>query len=187
MKKVFLFLFITTSFVFSQITITKVDTVSFARDSNATAYAAGDIVRYYPSAAGGYLFSFPVTSNAGEICEVAMFADTANATNATFTVMFFSDTVGLKASGGYLLPIDNAAFQTQYYLSKYYIGQTQLALAMYGTTGGGATTAGDINTILDMHYFTSPSRIFFVVLTDAAYTPKSGGLFRVHIKTEQKL
>jgi hypothetical protein len=182
MKKILFLLVLCTSVSLAQLQVL-VDSASFTRPAtNATAYAAGDIVRDTATISAKFMKFGKlsrVPADVGYIVALQLDADTANQTNANFTVIFFDDTTGLGAS----LPADNAAFQTGYVYNKYMIGIVSVSLTMYGTTGGGATGARAKVENLNIPYRSNSANgaIYAVLVADGAYTPKQGGKFRVRI------
>ena len=163
-----------------------IDTVSFERDSNATAYTAGDIMRARVSQTGGAFFAINIANGeirTGNILGTGLFSDTATVALASFRVKYYKDTVGLYASDGFQLPADNAAFTSAYALNKYFIGEDSLVLMKYGTTGGaGYQTAG---RKMPFVLADGKTKIFAIILLDAGYTPKNRGRFLLRTITEK--
>ena len=165
-----------------------VDTVMFTRDSNATVYASGDVMASYLSASKYFVFSniAKATYSRGRIVNVAVMADTANETTASVKVRFFSvtDTTGLWAA----IAADNAVFQSKFAIGTGYftpIGDVAVTLAMFGTTGGGATSAQGFATAA-LDYVLPNGKLYCIVLATAAYTPKAAGKIRVIVTVERQ-
>lgn len=155
---------------------TFIDTVSFERDSNATQYTAGDIMRGRVSATGGAFLVISAGSGnvrTGNIIGTGLFSDTANVASASFRVRYYKDTTDLYSADGFQLPADNAAFTSSYALSKYFIGEDSLIFLKYGTGGGSGyqTTGRKMPFVLDA----GKTNIYAIILVDAAYTPKNRG------------
>lgn len=154
-------------------------TVTIARDSNATAYTAGDAV----SARSDSLLERIIAATElgrGEIKMVELYADTVNTTNATFRVWFLSDTSGFGKVA------DNAALNMTSAKFANVIGYSDMTLE---TTGSASSTAAyDVNVgaqiFFNRTYATSASGVYVLLTATGAYTPKSGGVFTVKVTAE---
>jgi len=191
MKKLFALIVLFSSFAFSQINYYPqivTDTVRFVRYANATAYTAGDIVADSGSHYRYFTFSQIGTINGsrGKITNVTVQMDTANATNTTVKVRFFSvsDTTGLWAA----FPSDNAALQSTFEAGggKYLLfGDVAVTLAIFGTSGGGATAAEGTATAA-IPYTLLNGKLYCVVIATGAFTPKHLGTFRVTTQVDRQ-
>lgn len=165
------------------------DTTRFARDSNTTAYASGDIIASYLSTTKYFTFSnitSTKTNSRGKITYVTVQMDTANATNTTVKVRFFglADTTGLWAS----LPADNAAYQAKFSISGGSViqfGDVAVTLGIFGTAAGGSTVSEGSATAA-IPYQLLNGKLYCVVLATGAFTPKAGGLFRVIVNADRQ-
>ena len=143
MKKILL-IFLFASSAYAQYPSFTVDTVRYIRPADTTVYTSGDIV----ADSGGHYkyFTFSKIGERagarGQLTNVTVQMDTANATNTTVKVRLFtvSDTTRLWAA----LPVDNAVFQSQFQMGAGYytwIGDVAVTLTIFGTTAGGATAS----------------------------------------------
>jgi zona occludens toxin (predicted ATPase) len=181
MKKILFFVLFASTISYSQLKILR-DSTGFTRPSNATAYAAGDIVRDSATVTLKFLKWSHVSQVPGEamyLTALQFDADTSNATNANFEVVILEDTTGMGAA----LPADNAAHQTSFATSANYIATIPISLATYGTAGGGATGARAKVENLNIPLRTNKSNgnLYGYVIAQGAYTPKSGGKFAIRI------
>lgn len=192
MKKLLLLFILLSSVAFSQIglyPLVVTDTVRFVRPANATAYTAGDVVADSGNHYRYFTFSNIGIRNGsrGKITNVIVQMDTANATNTTVKVRFFSvsDTTGLWAS----IASDNAAFQSQFQpvsTGNYqWFGDVAVTMAIFGTTGGGATASEGTATAA-IPYNLLNGKLYCVVLATGAFTPGHNGTFRVIVQVERQ-
>jgi hypothetical protein len=189
MKKLFVFILFSPLFLFSQYNYPTVvsDTVVFQRFFNVTQYTAGDVVAdslhtyfTFSNIGGGR------NGSRGKITSVTVIADTANATTAAVKVRFFSvsDTTNIQNA----IAVDNGVYQSMFQLGngKYLqIGDVAITLAMYGTSGGGATAAEGSATAA-LPYTLLNSKLYAVVIATAAYTPKKGGKIRIIVTVDRQ-
>jgi hypothetical protein len=119
--------------------------VEFRRVPNLTAYSAGDVVGPDTVAGTGNLLCFsgivPNGSYGGVIAGLKLTVDTANVTNASFKIYFYSDSAGNKR------PLDNAAFVRTMKEDSLIFGSVTLNPLNVTGTGSGTTTA-EIDTAL---------------------------------------
>lgn len=186
MKKVLFALLVTSGLAFAQapqVEYMRVDTAVITRLQASTTYSAGDIVR---DSLGSAFFAVTISNWAGQgawINYISLCADTANVTGANFTLIPYVDTTGV----GKYIGADNAQFQQNYAFGTKRLPPISFSLKMYGTTGGGATSAWDSQTNLNIPFIVpTGKKLFFLLICDGAYLGKQYGKFRVTVATSYK-
>jgi hypothetical protein len=167
-----------------------IDTLVFVRPSAVDAYAAGDLVA--DSGDHYRYFSFDNVGSKlgsrGKIITVSAMLDTANATNTTVKVRFFtvSDTTGLWTK----FCADNAVFQSFFQTSAgqfIWLGDVAITLTMYGTTDGGATCAeGTATAAIPYRLISTNGKLYCAVIATGAFTPKLYGKVRIIVGVERQ-
>ena len=164
------------------------DTVRITRNTNATAYASGDIIR--STATAFYAVNVSRIGNGparGYITSVKMVIDTANTSGANFTVRFFSfpDTAGRNVAAA----VDNAAYQDNFLTSAFWVDDVNLSLSVSGasaTAANGSTAAmGSANNLNIPYEVSTGGRLWMVVIAKGAYTPPFAGNIRLHVAVER--
>lgn len=191
MKKLFLLFVLLSSVAFSQIglyPLVVTDTVRFVRPANATAYTAGDVV-----ADSGNHYRYFTFSNIGiragsrgKITNVIVQMDTANATNTTVKVRFFSvsDTTGLWAT----IAADNAALQAKFQMGSgnyQLFGDVAVTMGIFGTAAGGSTVS-EGNATAAIPYNLLNGKLYCIVIATGAFTPGHNGTFRVIVQVDRQ-
>lgn len=157
---------------------------TFTRPSDATQYAAGDVVGPVTTPA---VQAFPLAGKynggSGRIMELLLMFDLETITTATFRLHFFNATLTPAA--------DNAAFAGIATLPSSYLGYVDppiLVIQAGGTAGqirhapSSTTTSG-----LPFHYQCADgdSGLYMVITALGTYTPKSAGLVRCSLLVER--
>jgi hypothetical protein len=200
MKKLFLALVLVMNVAFSQYYFKQsqiyTDSViiksRFTAVTPVVAYAAGDVVR--DSVAAHNMFPVTVvppgkTSSfyaSGYILSASLTVDTANTTNANFSVLVFSDSTGYFAAMGATVDTNNALFQMKHAIQYNYIDKISFSLSTYGTTSGGATMASAKVDGLNIPFnfgTTGATKVWCILICDGAYTPKKGGTYEIRFKS----
>ena len=146
--------------------------VSATRDSNSTAYAAGDVVSGTTTTA----FSFTADWTRGAIVGARMTVDTVVVTNGTFMLFLFKDTTGIGALA------DNAAFSPTRAVEANIIAAIPLTLVATGTASATAAYAQWPTAATDWRkYFSGTTRIYGVLTALAAYVPTYAGTIGLSI------
>ena len=157
------------------------DTVSFTitRPSNATTYAANDVVTTTDTT---FVKFTPVNRNLGGgglIFAALLEADTANVANATFRLYVFRDTS--SSQGAAISRIgDNAAFT---WLTDYrykLVGTIDFSLS---TAGTGSTSAYSYISGFTNPFITNINSryLYGQLVATGAYQPKNGGKFYIKL------
>ena len=138
-------------------------TATFTRDSNITTYAADDV--FHKSTAS--LLVFPVANvngGTGFLTGVSMIIDSANITNAIFTVWILSD------SADWSLAADNAAHVLDTSKARFLIGTAPLSMAR-GASTSTATIATSDNLNFPFKLNSASKNLYAYITTQAAYVP----------------
>lgn len=192
MKKLLLLLLLLLSSVaFSQIGLYPqfvTDTVRFVRPADTTVYTAGDIIADSGSHYKYFTFSNIGIRNGsrGKITNVVVQMDTANETNTSLKVRFFSvsDTTGLFAA----IASDNGAFQSPFQFgngSYQWFGDVAVTLTVFGTTAAGATSSEGTATAAIPYYLLN-GKLYCLLIATGAFEPKRNGVFRVIVQVERQ-
>lgn len=156
------------------------DTVVIVRPANATPYAAGDAVRDTGQAVFVAVTSPGAVGSKCWINYISLCADTSNTSGANFTLLMYTDTVGV----GKHIAADNALFQQQYAFGAKRLPSVSFALKAYGTAAGGASGSWDSQYSVNIPYqINSNRRLYFLLICDGAYTPKQSGKFRILVQS----
>lgn len=190
MKKLFLFIALFVGLAQSQVVrLSKygeiyTDSVLFTRPAtNATQYAAGDVVRDTATITRKFL---PITvgretnGSSGYIISASLVTDTANTATGTFSLLLFRDTLGMGAN----LPADNAAYTFNIAAhDKHFVGLINFTLSAYGLLHSRAF-ASDLRVPFDLRS-TSTKQLWGVLIATGAYTPANGGKFIIRLTSQQ--
>lgn len=158
----------------------KIIKVQFNRPANVTAYAANDAVTNSTSAGVPIAFDRAARfkGGSGYVTSVTISADTANATNATFDLILYSDSASVAT------PADNAAFPLDSTNNGKRIGVVQIAFQTYGTGSTAAIgTASNLNIPFQCESYSD--NIYGILVAKAAYQPKHTGRFTIRLSVER--
>ena len=158
----------------------RIVTIQFNRPANTTAYAANDAVTN--SASAGVPIPFARAARyfggSGYVTSVTLTSDTANAANATFDLILYSDSAGIAT------PADNAAFPLDSTNASKRIGIVTLSLQTYGT-GSTAAIGTATNLNIPFQCASYSNHIYGILVAKAAYQPKHTGRFTIRISFER--
>jgi hypothetical protein len=142
---------------------------TFVRPANSTAYAANDVVGDTAGVTAGYTTAIPfrlagiIEGQAFKVEWANLVVDTLNATNGTFSLYLFRDTVTTA--------VDNGAFagREASFEGGNYLGKIDYTLAAVGAGGFIATSAVAPNIVGKLK--TGKTSIYGILVASAAYTP----------------
>lgn len=158
----------------------------FTRPANATAYTAGDVVTGTDSLPR---LLIPASAyNSGRIVAAILEVDTASTTDSSFTLFYYSDSLGLGKIA------DNAANAATFSSDSLLLGRTDFVIGTSGTASGSVSRSyvrGSDNVVPFYQtrrwvsgVLTSTGIWGRLVATDA-YVPKNGGKIRIVLFVEE--
>jgi hypothetical protein len=150
-----------------------IDSLSFIRPANPTAYANGDIVCAVVDS-GVLSFTGFKAHRTGVILGGSVSVDTAS-TAGSFRLWLFSDTTGFSKIG------DNAAWVAPVnMISKLLVGYIDFSLTSTGLGAGSAGSADAVSNV-NLPYIDRGRGLFGILTAAGAYTPKHSGRITVKI------
>jgi hypothetical protein len=159
-------------------------TTTFTRPSDTTQYSIGDVVGPVTTPAlQSFAGAARVNGGTGRIVEILMAVDLELITTATFRFHWFN--------ASFTPPADNAAFTSVPANFASYLGYIDPPILVTQAAGGAAairhTSGVSATSAMPFHYqcAAGDTGLYLAIVALGTYTPKSAGLVRVSIVTEQ--
>lgn len=159
-----------------------VESASFTRPANTTAYASGDLVANDTTAGSVVPLTLPVArakNIRGSIKRVRVKKSGTSTTNAAFRVHFFN-VLPVVANG------DNGVFAPVALRSYGYMGYADVTVGVAGGTSGAAGVgAPAVGADIVFEPVAGTRNIYALVEARGAYTPESGETIEVEVEVNR--